>query len=85
MNSFDDTTRLPSLNQQPQDKSVKCWDLRAKSIGDCARLLDAMPHAALSLAWLNGEKQQGEEGGAQCLAVGECVVPGCGVCGGVGV
>ena len=26
--------------------------MRAKAIGDCARLLDGMPHAALSLAWL---------------------------------
>jgi WD40 repeat protein len=51
-------------NKTQQDKSVKAWDLRAKNIGDCARLLDGMPHAVLSLAWLPQANQQ-------VLALGE--------------
>lgn len=48
----------PTTHHTQQDKSVKCWDLRAKNIGDCARLLEGMPHAALSLAWLPGGAEQ---------------------------
>lgn len=48
---------IPSPPKTTQDKSVKAWDLRSPRIGDCARLLDAMPHAALSLAWLPHQEQ----------------------------
>lgn len=58
-----DPTPPPTI--YTQDKSVKAWDLRSPKIGDCARLLDAMPHAALSLAWLPHPS-----GGEQVLALG---------------